>query len=220
MSKHNAFIDGLAADLAPTGPPRNIDRLAIVWLIMSTVYVAVVGHLLGPIRPDALAQLVNEPRFAIESLLGVVAIAMTGLCAFRATIPGALSKRFVVITAGVMVLWLMNYVVGLFNPTLAPSMLGKREHCSWETWFYAAPPALAALLIARGLFPLQPAGTAAGIGLAAGMIPALYMQIACMYEPRHILEFHVLPGLVVAVICFALVACFSQRDSGLLRKRT
>lgn len=219
MSKHDAFIDSLSADLAPTGPPRNISTVAFTWLILSTAYVVIVGYLLGPIRPDALTQFVNEPRFAIESLLGAAAIAMAGLCAFRAAIPGVQSKRLVVITTGLMVLWIMNYVVSIISPTLAPSMLGKREHCSWETWFYATPPALAALILVRGLYPLQPVRTAAGIGLAAGMIPALYMQFACMYEAKHILEFHILPGLVVAAVCFALIACWTKWGSGLLPKR-
>jgi hypothetical protein len=33
------------------------------------------------------------------------------------------------------------------------------------------------------------------------MIPALYMQLACMYMPAHILTLHILPGLLVAAIC-------------------
>jgi len=207
MSKHDAFIDGLAADLAPTGAPRNINWSAIMWLVLSTAYVLGTGHLLGPIRADARTQLANEPRFFLESLLGVFAIAMAGVCAFRASIPGALSRRLVLMAGGLMTLWIANYFAGLYSPTLAPSMLGKREHCSWETWLYAAPPALTALVLARGLYPLQPLRTAAGIGLAAGMIPALYMQIACMYEPAHILKFHILPGLVVAMACVMLAGC-------------
>ncbi|MFK8050770.1 MAG: NrsF family protein [Halioglobus sp.] len=219
MSKHDAFIDALSSDLAPTGPPRNISRVALVWLVLSAAYVLVVGYLLGPIRPDALTQFLNEPRFALESLLGALAIAMAALCAFRAAIPGAHSKRLLVITSVLMILWIVHYAVGIISPTLAPSMLGKREHCSWETWFYATPPALAAMILVRGLYPLQPARTAAGIGLAAGMIPALYMQFACMYEAKHILEFHILPGIVVAALCFAVVACWTTWGSGLRPNR-
>ena len=37
-------------------------------------------------------------------------------------------------------------------------------------------------------------------GLVAGMLPALYMQIACMYTPLHILKFHIAPGLMVALV--------------------
>ena len=47
------------------------------------------------------------------------------------------------------------------------------------------------------------------LGLAAGMLPALYMQIACMYLPAHILQFHILPGLMV-VFVGAAVALVSR----------
>ena len=36
------------------------------------------------------------------------------------------------------------------------------------------------------------------LGLAAGSLPALMMQIACMYSPEHILAFHIGPALAVA----------------------
>jgi hypothetical protein len=197
VSKHNALIDSLAIDLQPSRRSWNINLLAAAWLLFSAAYVVIVAHLLGPIRPEAITQLQNEPRFLLESLLGIAAITLTAFCAFRAAVPGALSRPLLGVTAGLIVLWVLSYVAGLYSPTLAPSMAGKREHCSLETFFYATPPMIAAFLLARRLYPLQPAKTAILIGLAAGMLPALYMQIACMYEPTHILKFHILPGLTV-----------------------
>ena len=44
------------------------------------------------------------------------------------------------------------------------------------------------------------------LALAAGMIPALYMQIACMYAPAHILQFHILPGLSMVLAGAAIAA--------------
>ena len=79
-------------------------------------------------------------------------------------------------------------------------MLGKREHCVWETFIYALPPMLLAFVLTRRLYPLQPVQTAMYFSLAAGMMPALYMQIACMYAPDHILKFHILPGLIVVFV--------------------
>jgi hypothetical protein len=29
------------------------------------------------------------------------------------------------------------------------------------------------------------------------MLPALYMQVACMYAPLHIIQMHIVPGLLV-----------------------
>jgi hypothetical protein len=44
------------------------------------------------------------------------------------------------------------------------------------------------------------------ISLAAGMLPALYMQLACMYEPSHILAFHIFPGLLMVLAGAAIAA--------------
>jgi hypothetical protein len=71
---------------------------------------------------------------------------------------------------------------------------------------YSAPPILAALFIARRLYPLHYRRTAMLLALAAGMIPALFMQIACMYDPSHILLLHVLPGLSMVLVAAALAA--------------
>ena len=53
------------------------------------------------------------------------------------------------------------------------------------------------------------------LGLAAGMLPALYMQLACMYEPLHILTLHILPGLAMvlmaAVIAVLWRSVFTRR---------
>ena len=45
---------------------------------------------------------------------------------------------------------------------------------------------------------MRPGASLLGVGLVAGLLPALYMQFACMYAPAHILMFHIGPGLAVA----------------------
>jgi hypothetical protein len=49
------------------------------------------------------------------------------------------------------------------------------------------------------------------IGLAAGMLPALYMQLACMYEPSHILGYHILPGLLMVGAAAGIAAKWRPR---------
>lgn len=62
------------------------------------------------------------------------------------------------------------------------------------------------MLLLRRCYPLQPLRAGMAVSLAAGMLPALYMQIACMYAPDHILLFHILPGM--AVVPFGAVAAW------------
>jgi hypothetical protein len=214
MNEHNELIASLSRDLAPVSPAPNVNTLAMVWFLLSTSYVVVMTHLLGPIRPGAFSQLATEPRFLLESLLGVAAIVWTSLLAFRAAVPAALTKQFAAVGLVLMALWLAQYVVGLVNPALEPSMLGKRNHCYFETMIYAFPPILIGLFLIRRLYPLRFIRTAMSLSLAAGMLPALYMQLACMYEPSHILAFHILPGLAMVLIGAAIAALWRLRRHG------
>ena len=195
------LIAELSSGLAPVRPPPAPGILSGLWLLLGACFVIAITHWFGPIRATALTQLATEPRFLLETLLGALAIAYTVVTAFRAAIPGAMPRRSALIAVGLMLLWLANYVFGLVSPALEPSMLGKRPHCVFETLLFGLPLACLAFLMSRRLYPLRPVYTAALFGLAAGMVPALYMQIACMYAPAHILSMHILPGLLVALAC-------------------
>ncbi|MEM1112814.1 MAG: NrsF family protein [Pseudomonadota bacterium] len=200
MSDTDKLIDRLSTGLEQARPLPNIDLMAIVWLLASALYVVAIIHLTGPIRPGAWDQLVTTPRYLIEMIFGLAAIVFVSLAAFRAAVPGAVSKGFARWGLALTAIWIGSYVVGLEYPTLEPSMLGKRHSCFHETLIYSIPPMIAGFIIVRRLYPLRPITTALGFSLAAGMLPALYMQIACMYSPDHILQFHILPAAMVGLI--------------------
>ena len=214
MNKQHILISNLSRDLASVPPPPNINRLAIAWFLLSAIFVVAMTHLFGPIRPGALSQLGTEPRFLLETLLGVAAILWTSLLAFRSAVPAALSKQFAATGMVLMALWLAQYVIGFVSPALEPSMLGKRNHCFSETLVYSLPVILTGLFLIRRLYPLRPMRTAMSIGLAAGMLPALYMQLACMYEPSHILGYHILPGLLMVGAAAGIAAIWRPRHLG------
>jgi len=214
MNKQHILISNLSRDLAPVSSPSNINRLAIAWFLLSAIFVVAMTHLFGPIRPGALSQLGTEPRFLLETLLGVAAILWTSLLAFRSAVPAALSKQFAATGMVLMALWLAQYVIGFVSPALEPSMLGKRDHCFSETLVYSLPVILTGLFLIRRLYPLRPMRTAMSIGLAAGMLPALYMQLACMYEPSHILGYHILPGLLMVGAAAGIAAKWRPRHRG------
>lgn len=209
MKKHTALISELSTDLAPVSPPGNINLLALAWFVLSAIFVVAVTRLLGPMRPGVLSQLATEPRFLLETVLGVMAILWVSLLAFRSSVPAGLSKRFAVAGFVLMALWLAQYVIGFVSPALEPSRLGKRDYCYVETLVYALPVIVSGLFLVRRLYPLRPMRTALSVGLVAGMLPALVMQLACMYEPAHILVFHVFPGLLMVGVS-ALIARWWQ----------
>ena len=81
MTKHETLISNLSSNLEPVSPPPNINRLAMAWFVLSAIYVVAVTHLFGPIRPGAMTQLGTEPRFILETMLGVAAILWFSLLA-------------------------------------------------------------------------------------------------------------------------------------------
>ena len=206
MNQHENLIEKLSRDLEPVATAPNVNRLGMIWLVVSAIFVASITHLVDPVRPGAYAQLTAEPRFLLETLLGVAAIAWVGVLAFRSAVPGELTRKFAMAGLALMALWLAQYVFGLVSPALEPSELGKRSFCYLETMIYAVPLILAGMYLARRLYPLQYKRTAMLLALAAGMIPALNMQIACMYVPSHILQFHILPGLLMVLAGAVLAA--------------
>jgi hypothetical protein len=211
--RQNTLISNLSHGLTPVKPPPDLNKLGMAWFLLSAIYVVVVIQLFGPIRPGALTQLATEPRFLLETMLGVAATLWISLLAFRSSVPGALSKQFAVAGLVLLALWLAQYVIGVFSPALKPSTLGARHHCYLETMLYALPMILTGLYFVRRLYPLRPMRTAMSIGLVAGMLPALYMQIACMYDPIHILTFHISPGLLMVAASAGIAAIWQLRRS-------
>jgi hypothetical protein len=169
------------------------------WIAGSLVYVCTLTWLLGPFRPGVAEQLSSHPRFALEMALGFGTLVCMAIAAFRDAVPGLdsrLPRRIGwILAAG----WLGNILAGYVAPMLEPSMLGKREHCALEAYLCSLPPTLVAIWLQRRRFPLEPRRSATQAALAAGMMPAVLMQVACMYEPSHILEGHVLPVGVIAL---------------------
>jgi len=216
--QHRNLISDLSRDLAPVSSPTKINRLAMAWFLLSACYVILVTDLIDPIRLGALTQLVTEPRFLLETMLGVAATLWISLLAFRSSVPAALNKQFAATGFVPLALWLAQYARGLFSPALKPSTLGERPHCWLETMLYAVPVILAGLYFVRRFYPLRPVRTAMSIGLVAGMLPALYMQIACMYNPVHILAFHILPGLLMVGVGAGIAAIWRPQRVGSNRK--
>jgi hypothetical protein len=134
-------------------------------------------------------------------MIGFLGIALLIYTAFGLTIPSQkqVAKRLVW-PFTILTIWIGAYLLGLIYPALEPSMSGKREYCYYETFVYALPLLLTSLLWARKQWPLHPKVTGLLLGLAAGAVPALIMQFACMYEPLHILTRHILPGLSVGLL--------------------
>ena len=205
------LIESLKADLTPVRPRGTIMGVGMLWLLVSIAYVLALGAALGPFRPEFAGQLLQVPRFLLEMVLGLAALCCFVLVALLESVPGRAARGLR--SAGWLLLgaWLAQFLIGFVAPALEPSMLGKRDHCVWEAYLYSVPPLLWLLYLQRRRYMLEPARAVLHAALAAGLLPALMMQIACMYEPGHILVFHVLPMAILAAAAVAVAQFVTRR---------
>ncbi len=191
--KDEELIATLTADLEPVAPAAPLGPTLLRWLLVSVLYVVGLTASLGPFRPGAFAELIGTPRYGLELLMGVGAFVAFARVALAEAVPG-IDVRWWRRAGWILLLgWLSQFVVGFSWPVLEPTMLGKRHYCAWEAYLYSVPPLLYLVHLQRQRYALRPERAVFHGALAAGLLPALIMQLACMYEPSHVLIFHVLP---------------------------
>jgi hypothetical protein len=186
-------ISSLVESLEPVRRRGHTGALSARWLLAGWLAATAAVVALGPLRPGLLGQIASSPQFLLENLLGLACGAVLTIVGFQLCIPGPSRMIRVRWAFTLLGLWVGASAIALWSPALPPSMLGKRPGCALEILGLAAPLLAVALIAARGLAPLQPRWTGALLGAAAGAIPGLLMQLACMYEPTHILAYHLAP---------------------------
>lgn len=193
------LIEELSRELTPVTTPTPPLRAALLWLGLAWAAVLVATGLNGPFRPGAGEQLFSVWRFAAECALGWGVGAGAIWAALELGTPGGPSgrRRGLPILA-LLAAWTGLYGVGLIWPALSTTMLGKRPYCSLEVVLLGAASLLLGLWVMRRRLALDPAWAGLLIGIAAGSLPALVMQWACMYSADHMLVFHLGPAALVA----------------------
>lgn len=187
------LINELSTNLSPTHLRSGVVIIPLLWFSLSWLYVISLGLNLGPLRANALDALIISPQFAIESLVALFSGALFCVIAFQESIPGLRRPWLVYLTYFSALLWVSCYLFGLAFPALEPSLVGKRAHCVLEAFLYSTPPLIAAYFLIYRRFPLHSIRAGIFIGISAGMLPALFMQFTCLYDPLHMLTHHIGP---------------------------
>lgn len=206
------LIDELVDELEPARRPLSIAASLAIWGVASWAIVSLLVLWSGPLRPGALEQLGASPRFALECGLGVALglVAMAG--ALRSATPGRGRAAQLALPALLLLgAWVGAGLLGLASPAIAPAGLGHREHCLQQVLMMSAAPLLLGLFLLRQRAALAPGPSAGLAALAAASLPALAMQLACMYEPLHALQLHLSPMLVLGGVGLLLGRAFLQK---------
>lgn len=207
MNKKRAqLITNLSHELDVIQRPGQTSDLVFLWIVANFLMVVLLTFMTGPFREGSLSQLQSHPQFLIESLVGVCAIVLLAVVAFKSGLPSTRSILKLSFLPLLLLLgWLAFYFAGLWSPALPASMAGKREiACNITTLLMGLPSLVIGLLIIRRLWPLHGAWSGLLIGFAAGATSALIMQFACMYSVDHIFAYHLFPGLLLGPIGMVL----------------
>jgi hypothetical protein len=194
------LIRELAGELRPSPRLRAPRHLALLWGAGAWLFVVGATIAVQPLRPGFLDQLLASPRFAGETLFGLLAGWFAIWVAFAVGTPGRSQRRWTALALSGLAVWAGAYVYGLVRPALEPSVLGQRQLCFLEVLLYGLPALAAGLLLLRRLAPLERWSAGLVMGMAAGAMPALLMQLACMYLPSHILSHHLGPAVGLALL--------------------
>jgi hypothetical protein len=200
------LIDDLVGDLKPVHRPGSTLPATVGWVAMAGGYSIVMVLVTGTTRADSLVALVTSPRFSVEIAVGFVSVVLLANAALRLAIPeeGSWPNRAVPPLIAVCG-WVGLVVVGLlFGPALPAALADLRPHCLMQGLIFGVPSFGLLLWYTRNLLPLRPRVSAAMAGAAAGAITATLMQVVCLYEPVHALEYHLSVMPILAVIGVAI----------------
>ena len=201
MSERESLVDELVDGLRPAPPLHTPRALGWLWAAGAWLVVAVGMAWTEPFRPGFVGQLAGSAHFAAEMIVGLVSSVVAAWTLFSIAAPGPRHPgRLATGALALLAAWASVYVVALYVPALEPSPVGMRSACRNEVLIWGLLALAPALIALRRLAPLARVWTGALAGAAAASIPALLMEIACMYVPGHILQNHLAPIVVVALV--------------------
>jgi hypothetical protein len=195
------LIATLMADAAPVARPGRIGHRLAGWLAAAAAIALLAIALDAPLHAARWHALVTAPAVLVQAVLGAAAIVALARGAFRLAIPSPHAPWKILRWPALLLgCWLAVAVLDVVHPALTPALLGKRAHCLVETLYAGLPGFFLGWIALTRLWPLHGAWSGALLGLACGALPALAMLFLCMYDPRHHLFFHLLPGLAPGLV--------------------
>lgn len=214
------LIDLLVQDLEPVRPAPSWRWATGGWLVASWLIVGTLILASGSLHADVISRLIEQPLVGAGVILGI----LTGVGAIAAglelAVPGGPpSGRLLAVPGLLLAGWLGLLLIDLSHGhgggAVAEMMNAPgRLLCPMQTLLFALPPLAIALVQLDRRVPVASPLAGALVGLAAGLVPAVWMQLACVTDPLHTLTHHLSPLLVLAPLGALAGAIAQLRDRG------
>ncbi|MBT3585078.1 MAG: hypothetical protein HN509_09230 [Halobacteriovoraceae bacterium] len=211
MMDKDKFTDSLVGELKPVGRLMPPHYRFLIWALGFSLTSGLVMTYGQSFRAGSLSQLLAINYFSMGMLMGVTALLLAGYAVFCNVVPGQTISRKLSTASYILPLLSVGFFVAdYFNPSFELSMAGKRGHCIYENIIYSLIGIGLALAMLRKGF-VRPSGKFVyGLTLASGLVPALLMQMACVYIPGHGLKAHMAPVLAVMLAAFAIKLLYQK----------
>jgi len=197
----NKFIGNLVADLKPVRPLPSPGVRTGLWYALVVTATVMITYGVQEFRPNFWEQLTRFPRLDFELVTGAAWVLVLFYSIFVSNIPGEkISPAVKTLNIVLSSLFAGSVITGFFMESPEASRLGSRSLCDVEVLIYGGG-ALAGFLflLQRGII-VSDRWDRWRVGWAAGLVSALTMQLACMYDPLHGLLFHFGPAFILALL--------------------
>lgn len=209
----NQKMNQLVNDLKPHKPLLSAEKRTWLWFVSHILWIAFGLWFIQPYRGSFGRDLLNI-RFLIEWILFIISSISLTYVSFLSVVPGRVRKKELKWAYFPMILLTAVLIFGLVHPAVIHSnRLGVRGFCEFEIFVFAVVPNIHLIfLLSKGFISFN-SKTFFMAGVSAGMIPSLLMHIACVYEPLHILCFHLTPVFVVGGLGVLIANKFVKMDN-------
>ncbi|MEM7645378.1 MAG: NrsF family protein [Pseudomonadota bacterium] len=201
MPGPNEFIAQLSGDLKPVRRLLSPSQRLGIWALFSVVSVLSIMFSVQGFRPGFLEELA-KPKFLLETLFAFAPFLSTSLILLLIAVPGVRVSPLKIFAAFVPALIFLGFLgFGIYGaPSTQPTIAGARASCFHEILYLSWIPIFALVFLIRRALPPRRVFLGGLIGFAGACLPMAIMQVACMYDPMHVLTHHAYPVLIITGI--------------------
>ncbi len=204
-----SFIDALADDLQPIRPAQSVKHALVAWSIFSWTITGSLLFMTAPLDLGIAGTLSISPRKVMEFILVALTALVSAVAGFEWGVPGdTLARRLLLPLTLIGLLSISSIASGLFEPATESLVLSLRPYCNIQIVAFAFPGLALGLVVMANRSIFRPVAAGALMGVAAGMISASSMQLACHSDPFHAIVYHFMPIALVAIVGGVSARCF------------